>query len=148
MTVSLERPRNRHGEDRSVDLIAAVATTAPTASALTLLTTALLLGVRHGIDWDHIAAITDITSTTAATDAGDERHVEEHRAGAEPHHHGGSAEVTAHATGGAAMALPDRGDVRADPDPIHVRAASRDAARHAVRPRPRVASLPRSACWR
>ena len=61
MTVSLERSRNRHGEDRTVDLIAAVATTAPTASALTLLTTALLLGVRHGIDWDHIAAITDIT---------------------------------------------------------------------------------------
>ncbi len=28
---------------------------------------ALALGLRHGIDWDHIAAITDITSTTAAT---------------------------------------------------------------------------------
>ena len=27
---------------------------------------ALALGLRHGIDWDHIAAITDITSTTAA----------------------------------------------------------------------------------
>ncbi len=27
---------------------------------------ALALGIRHGIDWDHIAAITDITSTTAA----------------------------------------------------------------------------------
>jgi high-affinity nickel-transport protein len=26
----------------------------------------LALGIRHGIDWDHIAAITDITSTTAA----------------------------------------------------------------------------------
>ncbi len=26
---------------------------------------ALALGLRHGIDWDHIAAITDITSTTA-----------------------------------------------------------------------------------
>ncbi len=29
---------------------------------------ALALGLRHGIDWDHIAAITDITSTTAASD--------------------------------------------------------------------------------
>jgi high-affinity nickel-transport protein len=28
---------------------------------------ALALGLRHGIDWDHIAAITDITSTTTAT---------------------------------------------------------------------------------
>ena len=29
---------------------------------------ALALGIRHGIDWDHIAAITDITSTTASLD--------------------------------------------------------------------------------
>ena len=27
---------------------------------------ALALGIRHGIDWDHIAAITDITSTTSS----------------------------------------------------------------------------------
>jgi len=34
---------------------------------------ALALGFRHGIDWDHIAAITDITSTAASTDGhGDE----------------------------------------------------------------------------
>ena len=33
---------------------------------------ALALGFRHGIDWDHIAAITDITSTTAATQNPDE----------------------------------------------------------------------------
>src|SRR3990172_4843483 len=32
---------------------------------------ALALGIRHGIDWDHIAAITDITSTTAAQDSDD-----------------------------------------------------------------------------
>jgi high-affinity nickel-transport protein len=32
-----------------------------------ILAAALALGIRHGIDWDHIAAITDITSTTAAT---------------------------------------------------------------------------------
>jgi hypothetical protein len=33
-----------------------------------IITAALALGIRHGIDWDHIAAITDITSTTAALD--------------------------------------------------------------------------------
>ena len=33
-------------------------------------TTALALGIRHGIDWDHIAAITDITS--AGTTSEDE----------------------------------------------------------------------------
>lgn len=33
---------------------------------------ALALGIRHGIDWDHIAAITDITSTAAAIDDEDE----------------------------------------------------------------------------
>ena len=31
-----------------------------------IMAAALALGIRHGIDWDHIAAITDITSTTAA----------------------------------------------------------------------------------
>ena len=138
MTACSNDPATAHGEDRTVDLIADVATTAPTASALTLLSTALLLGVRHGIDWDHIAAITDITSTTATADAGDERHVAEHRAGAESHHHGGAAELTAHATAGAAMALPTAGTFVADADPLRVRAASRDAARHAVRPRPRI----------
>ena len=29
--------------------------------------TAIALGIRHGIDWDHIAAITDITSASATT---------------------------------------------------------------------------------
>ncbi len=38
-----------------------------------MLAAALALGVRHGIDWDHIAAITDITSTTAAAQDTDER---------------------------------------------------------------------------
>jgi high-affinity nickel-transport protein len=32
----------------------------------------LALGIRHGIDWDHIAAITDITSTTASTHRDDD----------------------------------------------------------------------------
>jgi cytochrome c biogenesis protein CcdA len=35
---------------------------------LSLLSTGLLLGLRHGIDWDHIAAITDISSTTTAVE--------------------------------------------------------------------------------
>lgn len=36
---------------------------------LALLAGAFLLGFRHGIDWDHIAAITDITSTTTTSQA-------------------------------------------------------------------------------
>lgn len=38
---------------------------------LGLLATGVGLGLRHGIDWDHIAAITDITSTTSGADEGD-----------------------------------------------------------------------------
>ncbi len=34
----------------------------------TVLGGALALGIRHGVDWDHIAAITDITSSTEAAD--------------------------------------------------------------------------------
>ena len=30
---------------------------------IALLSTALVLGLRHGIDWDHIAAISDVTAT-------------------------------------------------------------------------------------
>jgi cytochrome c biogenesis protein CcdA len=80
-------------------VIADLAAVAPAASAVTLLATALLLGIRHGIDWDHIAAITDITSTTAAGEAGEELHIAEHRAGSPSHAHGGPAEATVHAAG-------------------------------------------------
>lgn len=38
-------------------------------AAVPLLGTGLLLGLRHGIDWDHIAAITDIASTTTTLEA-------------------------------------------------------------------------------
>ncbi len=38
---------------------------------------ALALGLRHGIDWDHIAAITDITSTTTASDPEEKWLIEE-----------------------------------------------------------------------
>jgi high-affinity nickel-transport protein len=65
--------------------------------ALGLLVTALLLGLRHGIDWDHIAAITDITSTTAAGESGAAGHEEHHRAGEHDHAHGGPDELAAHA---------------------------------------------------
>ena len=66
--------------------------------ALGLLVTALLLGLRHGIDWDHIAAITDITSTTAAAESGEAGHEEHHRAGEPDHPHGGPEEVAVHTT--------------------------------------------------
>jgi cytochrome c biogenesis protein CcdA len=88
-----------------VDVIAALSAAAPATSAVTVLTTALLLGIRHGIDWDHIAAITDITSTTAAADASDERHVAEHMAGSPTHPHGGPTELSVHAAAGGAVAI-------------------------------------------
>jgi high-affinity nickel permease len=63
-----------------------------------LLLTALALGLRHGIDWDHIAAIADITSTTAATEAAEDAHEAAHdvRGPAHEHAHGGSREQDVH----------------------------------------------------
>ncbi|HET7027898.1 MAG TPA: hypothetical protein VFI28_09425, partial [Candidatus Limnocylindrales bacterium] len=71
------------------------------AGSLGLLGTALALGFRHGFDWDHIAAITDITSTTAAADAGAESHEATHvqLGAAHRHDHGGSSELRAHGHG-------------------------------------------------
>ena len=91
-----------------------------------LLGTALILGIRHGFDWDHIAAITDVTSTTAAGEVAKEVHLTAHadaagihsgggrdegaRGGSAPtgahqhaheHVHGGPAELVAHADPGA-----------------------------------------------
>lgn len=43
------------------------------AGSVGVLGGALALGIRHGMDWDHIAAITDITSTTASA-GGEDRH--------------------------------------------------------------------------
>jgi high-affinity nickel-transport protein len=83
------------------------------AGTVSLLTTALLLGIRHGIDWDHIAAITDITSTTAAADAGERAHQEEHARGAHAHAHGGTGEMAAHRSWGAGHAAPPRPPVAA-----------------------------------
>ena len=64
-----------------------------------LLWTALVLGIRHGFDWDHIAAITDVTSTTATADVAEVVHSASHVAAAPAHlhGHGGSDEVRAHA---------------------------------------------------
>src|SRR5574338_457890 len=68
------------------DLVAAITAT---PAGIGVLMTGLVLGIRHGIDWDHIAAITDITIT------------------GEHHGHGGQPELRAHATGpGAATLAP------------------------------------------
>ncbi|MEA5625196.1 hypothetical protein [Nostoc sp. UHCC 0251] len=40
----------------------------PNLSLLSLLVLGFALGLRHGIDWDHIAAITDITGSVVTTD--------------------------------------------------------------------------------
>ena len=65
--------------------------------AIALLITALVLGLRHGIDWDHLAAITDITSTTGAAQAAELEHAAEHEhPAAHEHAHGGAQETSAH----------------------------------------------------
>ena len=48
--------------------LAQAAPAAPVAGGLALMVTGLALGLRHGIDWDHIAAITDIASTTTTVE--------------------------------------------------------------------------------
>ncbi|MBA2315501.1 MAG: hypothetical protein H0V87_08940 [Chloroflexi bacterium] len=90
-------------------LLAAAATAAAAGAGGGLLVTGLLLGIRHGFDWDHIAAITDITSTTATAQAGSQAHEAEHRSAAHDHErghehgHGGAAELRAHDTDAAAV---------------------------------------------
>ena len=87
-------------------LIAAAAV--PTTVGFGVLLTGLFLGIRHGIDWDHIAAITDITSTTASARMAEAAHVEQHQTIAgHSHGHGGTLEVRAHDAGpGAATLAP------------------------------------------
>jgi high-affinity nickel-transport protein len=86
------------------DLIAA--TTVPTAAGLGVLLTGFFLGIRHGIDWDHIAAITDITSTTASARIAEAAHSDQHQSAAgHSHGHGGTVELRAHDAGAAAAAL-------------------------------------------
>ena len=87
------------------DIIAQVAAT---PAGIGVLLTGLVLGIRHGIDWDHIAAITDITSTTAAAGVAEAAHVDQHERFSGHHHgHGGPIEVRAHDAGpGAATLAP------------------------------------------
>jgi hypothetical protein len=80
-------------------IIAAVATPS-TVAGVGVLLTGLLLGIRHGIDWDHIAAITDITSTTAAAGMAEAAHEGQHlTVPGHEHGHGGDPEVRAHDAG-------------------------------------------------
>jgi len=81
---------------------------AATPAGFGVLLTGLALGIRHGIDWDHIAAITDITSTTAAASAAEAAHEAQHLAVSGHHHgHGGRFELRAHDAGpGAATLAP------------------------------------------
>jgi high-affinity nickel-transport protein len=81
-------------------LIAAAVEATPSAAGIGVLLTGLLLGIRHGIDWDHIAAITDITSTTAAAGTAEAAHTDQHlTVPGHVHGHGGSHEVRAHDAG-------------------------------------------------
>ena len=67
------------------------------AGAIALLLTARTLGLRHGIDWDHLAAITDITSTTSAAEAAEVEHEEAHESShGHDHEHGGDEELRTH----------------------------------------------------
>ncbi len=86
------------------DIIAQVAQPA----GIGVLVTGFALGLRHGIDWDHIAAITDITSTTAAAGTAEAAHVEQHETVSGHHHgHGGANELRMHDAGpGAATLAP------------------------------------------
>lgn len=93
------------------DLGTALAALAATTGDVGLIATALALGLRHGLDWDHIAAITDITSTTAAADAATDAHRVDHAQlapGDHDHDHGGPSELATH------LGRPDlEGDLRA-----------------------------------
>ena len=105
--------------------LALAADTVP-VDAVALLATALALGLRHGIDWDHIAAIADITSTTAATEAAEEAHQAEHTAVGTGHRHGGGDERTTHVDAGHAAV-----DVQTGDRPLTARRVRSDQ-RHAV----------------
>jgi hypothetical protein len=85
-----------------------IAQVAASPAGVGVLLTGFALGLRHGIDWDHIAAITDITSTTAAAVVAEGAHEEQHDRITGAHHgHGGSGELRAHDQGpGAATIAP------------------------------------------
>jgi high-affinity nickel-transport protein len=79
------------------EVLTLLAAVADDGGALGLITTALVLGVRHGFDWDHLAAITDVTSTTATAEHAELDHEAIHAETARHEHgHGGPAEVAEH----------------------------------------------------
>jgi cytochrome c biogenesis protein CcdA len=79
----------------------------PGDGTIALLTTALVLGVRHGFDWDHLAAITDVTSTTATAEAAELGHEAAHEQTHEHvHGHGGAGELQAHRSAQGPAAPP------------------------------------------
>jgi hypothetical protein len=79
-----------------VDLLAATEGAAPAGAAAVLLT-GFVLGLRHGVDWDHIAAIADITSTsTVAADAEERHEMVDRDATGHRHAHGGESEASVH----------------------------------------------------
>jgi high-affinity nickel-transport protein len=71
---------------------------AAAAGGIGVLVTGLLLGFRHGFDWDHIAAIADITSTSSAADVATGIHEADHRVHPHDHEHvhGGPDELSMH----------------------------------------------------
>ena len=108
-------------------------------AAIGILMTGLLLGMRHGIDWDHIAAITDITSTAAAAGSAESAHGDQHRTISGDHHgHGGAAEMRAHDTGpGTATLAPMATMPAVRPASFWPRPGRGRPTRHALRARPR-----------
>jgi hypothetical protein len=110
-----------------LDLIAQIDAT---PAGLGVLVTGLLLGIRHGIDWDHIAAITDITSTAAATSAAEAGHAEQHRSvEGHEHGHGGTTEIQAH---GAPLELRTRVPGATGPDAATAAVADRALRRRSL----------------
>jgi high-affinity nickel-transport protein len=83
------------------------------AGAFGLLLTAFTLGLRHGLDWDHIAAIVDITSTSGVADEAEREHFAEHAlALGHEHEHGGADELRAHQQAADTHARPAPTDER------------------------------------
>src|SRR5438552_1515519 len=81
---------------------------------LGLLAGMLVLGFRHGFDWDHIAAITDITSTTTASHADEDVPViapmpsHAHDEPARPHDHSHADASALHVLGESRFAHEQR----------------------------------------
>jgi hypothetical protein len=118
------------------------------AGGVGILFTGLVLGVRHGFDWDHIAAITDITSTTAAADAGGEIHEADHDLYPHAHGHGGADERRTHvAVASATSAAPAHATEHQHPHadaavPVPMPAPSMSGGGAGVATYPSLASMP------